>query len=44
MSKLNLTLSCWNYDRMQALRDGSVQADYTREMLQASKGFTRRGV
>ncbi len=27
-----------------ALRDGSVKADYTREMLQASKGFTRRGV
>ena len=27
MSKLNLTLSCWNYDRMQALRDGSVQPD-----------------
>ena len=27
MNKLNLTLACWNYDRMQALRDGSVQAD-----------------
>ena len=27
MSKLNLTLACWNYDRMQALRDGSVEPD-----------------
>ena len=27
MSKLKLTLACWNYDRMQGLRDGSVQPD-----------------
>ena len=27
MSKLKLTLACWNYDRMQGLRDGTVQAD-----------------
>ncbi len=27
MSKLKLTLSCWNYDRMQPLRLGTVQPD-----------------
>jgi 4,5-dihydroxyphthalate decarboxylase len=27
MSKLNLTLGCWNYDRTRALQDGSVQPD-----------------
>ena len=27
MSKLNLTLGCWNYDRTRALMDGSVQPD-----------------
>src|SRR5213594_3484117 len=27
MSKLRLSLACWNYDRTRALRDGSVQAD-----------------
>jgi len=27
MSKLKLTLACWNYDRTRALADGSVQAD-----------------
>ena len=27
MSKLKLTLACWNYDRTQGLRDGSVQPD-----------------
>lgn len=27
MSKLKLTLGCWNYDRTRALMDGSVQAD-----------------
>ena len=27
MSKLRLTLACWNYDRTQALADGSVQPD-----------------
>ena len=27
MSKLNLTLACWNYDRTRALQDGTVQPD-----------------
>ena len=27
MSKLRLTLSCWNYDRVRALADGRVQPD-----------------
>jgi 4,5-dihydroxyphthalate decarboxylase len=27
MSKLRLTLGCWNYDRTRALMDGSVQPD-----------------
>lgn len=27
MSKLKLTLACWNYDRTRALADGSVQPD-----------------
>lgn len=27
MSKLRLTLGCWNYDRTRALQDGRVQAD-----------------
>lgn len=27
MSKLRLTLSCWNYDRVHALMDGSVQPE-----------------
>src|SRR6184192_3744554 len=27
MSKLRLSLACWNYDRTRALRDGTVQAD-----------------
>jgi 4,5-dihydroxyphthalate decarboxylase len=27
MSKLRLTLACWNYDRTRALADGSVQPD-----------------
>ena len=27
MSKLRLTLGCWNYDRTRALSDGSVQPD-----------------
>ncbi len=27
MSKLTLTLACWNYDRTRALADGSVQPD-----------------
>ncbi len=27
MSKLKLTLGCWNYDRTRALQDGSVQPD-----------------
>ena len=27
MSKLNLTLACWNYDRTRAIQDGSVQPD-----------------
>ncbi|MFM9967086.1 MAG: ABC transporter substrate-binding protein [Burkholderiales bacterium] len=27
MSKLKLTLACWEYDRTRALADGSVQAD-----------------
>ena len=27
MSKLNLTLACWNYDRTRALQDGSVTPD-----------------
>ncbi len=27
MSKLKLTLACWNYDRTQGLRDGSVAPD-----------------
>ena len=27
MSKLKLTLGCWNYDRTRALMDGAVQAD-----------------
>jgi 4,5-dihydroxyphthalate decarboxylase len=27
MSKLKLTLACWNYDRICALADGSVQPD-----------------
>ena len=27
MSKLAMTLGCWNYDRTRALMDGSVQAD-----------------
>lgn len=27
MSKLRLTLACWNYDRTRALMDGSVRAD-----------------
>src|SRR5260221_571282 len=27
MSKLKLTLACWNYDRTRALMDGSVQPD-----------------
>ena len=27
MSKLRLSLACWNYDRTRALRDGTAQAD-----------------
>ena len=27
MSKLRMTLGCWNYDRTRALMDGSVQPD-----------------
>ena len=27
MSKLKLTLACWNYDRTRAIQDGSVQPD-----------------
>src|SRR5512139_3675248 len=27
MSKLRLTLACWNYDRTRALADGSVRPD-----------------
>ncbi len=27
MSKLRLTLACWNYDRTRALADGSIQPD-----------------
>lgn len=27
MSKLNLTLACWNYDRTRAIQDGSVKPD-----------------
>ena len=27
MSKLNLTLACWDYDRTRALMDGSVRPD-----------------
>ena len=27
MSKLQLSLACWNYDRTRALADGSVQPD-----------------
>jgi 4,5-dihydroxyphthalate decarboxylase len=27
MSKLKLSLACWNYDRTRALMDGSVQAE-----------------
>ena len=27
MSRLRLTLACWNYDRTRALMDGSVQPD-----------------
>src|ERR1700755_1522428 len=27
MSKLRLSLGCWNYDRTRALMDGSVQPD-----------------
>src|SRR5438105_14700527 len=27
MTKLRLSLACWNYDRTRALRDGTVQAD-----------------
>ena len=27
MSRLKLTVACWNYDRTQGLRDGSVQPD-----------------
>ncbi|HWD36753.1 MAG TPA: ABC transporter substrate-binding protein, partial [Casimicrobiaceae bacterium] len=27
MSKLKLSLACWNYDRTRALMDGSVRAD-----------------
>ena len=27
MSKLRLSLSCWNYDRVRALADGRVQAE-----------------
>ena len=27
MSKLRLTLSCWNYDRVRALADGRVQPE-----------------
>ncbi len=27
MSKLRLTLACWNYDRTRGLADGSVQPD-----------------
>ena len=27
MSKLRLTLSCWNYDRVHALMDGSIQPE-----------------
>ena len=27
MSKLRLSLACWNYDRVRALQDGRVQAD-----------------
>ena len=27
MSKLKLSLACWNYDRTRALQDGSVQPD-----------------
>src|SRR6185503_8341515 len=27
MSKLRLTLGCWNYDRTRALQDGRVQPD-----------------
>ena len=27
MSKLNMTLACWNYDRTRAIQDGSIQPD-----------------
>ena len=27
MSKLRLTMACWNYDRTRALMDGSVRPD-----------------
>ncbi|MEO7761934.1 MAG: ABC transporter substrate-binding protein, partial [Casimicrobiaceae bacterium] len=27
MSKLRLSLACWNYDRTRALMDGTVQPD-----------------
>jgi len=27
MTKLNLSLACWNYDRTRAIQDGSVQPD-----------------
>ena len=27
MSKLNMTLACWNYDRTRAIQDGSVKPD-----------------
>ena len=27
MSKLKITLACWNYDRTRALADGSVQPE-----------------
>ena len=27
MSRLRLTLACWDYDRTQALADGSVQPE-----------------
>ena len=27
MSKLRLSLACWNYDRTRALADGTVQPD-----------------
>jgi 4,5-dihydroxyphthalate decarboxylase len=27
MSKLRVTLGCWNYDRIRALQDGRVRPD-----------------